>query len=80
MPARPNTVARCASSSPIDPVKFFAPLLAATALVSVSCERIPPSVSIPGYDKKKAAEEKVEQKPIGAAENPPTFFPGKENE
>ena len=80
MPARPNTVARCASSSQIDPVKFFAPLLAATALVSVSCERIPPSVSIPGYDKKKAAEEKVEQKPLGAAENPPTFFPGKENE
>jgi len=80
MPARPNTVARCASSSPIDPVKFFAPLLAATALVSVSCERIPPSVSIPGYDKKKAAEEKVEQKPLGAAENPPSFFPGKENE
>ena len=80
MPARPNTAARCASSSPIDPVKFFAPLLAAAALVSVSCERIPPSVSIPGYDKKKAAEEKVEQKPLGAAENPPTFFPGKENE
>jgi hypothetical protein len=59
-------------------VKFFALLIAAAALVS--CERIPPSVSIPGYDKKKAAEEKVESKPLGAAENPPTFFPGKENE
>jgi hypothetical protein len=56
-------------------VKFFAPLLAVVALVSVSCERIPPSVSIPGYDKKKAAEEKTESKPLGTAENPPEFFP-----
>ena len=56
-------------------MKFFAPLLAVVALVSVSCERIPPSVSIPGYDKKKAAEEKTESKPLGTAENPPEFFP-----
>ena len=76
MPARPNTAARCDSSSPIDPVKFFALLSAAAALVSVSCERIPPSVSIPDYDKKKAAVEKTESKPLGAAENPPEFFPG----
>ena len=55
-------------------MKFFAPLLAVVALVSVSCERIPPSVSIPGYDKKKAAEEKTESKPLGTAENPPEFF------
>ena len=67
--------AKCVSSSPIDPVKFFAPLLAAAALVSVSCERIPPSVSIPGYGEKKAAEEKTESKPLGSAENPPEFFP-----
>ena len=56
-------------------MKFFALLLATAALLSVSCERIPPSVSIPGYDKKKAAEEKTESKPLGAAENPPEFFP-----
>ena len=60
-------------------MKFFPVLLAILALAAVSCERIPPSVSIPGYDKKKAAEEKVENKPLGAAENPPAFFPGKEN-
>ena len=50
-------------------------LLAVTALLAVSCERIPPSVSIPGYEKKKAAEEKTEAKPLGTAENPPKFFP-----
>ena len=61
-------------------MKFFALLIAAAALVSVSCERIPPSVSIPGYDKKKAAEEKTESKPLGAAENPPTFFPAQGQE
>jgi hypothetical protein len=61
-------------------VKFFAPLLAAAALVSVSCERIPPSVSIPGYDKKKAAEEKTESKPLGSEENPPEFFPAQGQE
>ena len=56
-------------------MKFFAPLLAVVALVSVSCERIPPSVSILGYEKKKVAEEKTETQPLGAAENPPEFFP-----
>ena len=56
-------------------MKFFALLLAFAALATVSCERIPPSVSIPGYDKKKAAEQKVESKPLGAAENPPEYFP-----
>jgi len=61
-------------------VKFFALLLATAALVSVSCERIPPSVSIPGYAEKKAAEEKVESRTLGTSDNPPTFFPGKENE
>ena len=80
MPAQPNTAAKSASSFPIDPVKFFALLIAAAALVSVSCERIPPSVSIPGYDKKKAVEEKVESKPLGAAENPPEFFPAQGEE
>ena len=72
--------ARSASLSPIDFVKFFALLLATAALVSVSCERIPPSVSIPGYAEKKAAEEKVENRTLGTSDNPPTFFPGKENE
>jgi hypothetical protein len=61
-------------------VKFFALLLAAASLVSVSCERISPSVSIPGYAEKKAAEEKVESRTLGTSDNPPTFFPGKENE
>ena len=58
-------------------MKFFALLLAAASLVSVSCERISPSVSIPGYAEKKAAEEKVENKPLGAAENPPAFSPAR---
>lgn len=61
-------------------MKFFALLLVASALVSVSCERIPPSVSIPGYGEKKAAAEKVESRTLGTSGNPPTFFPGKENE
>ena len=56
-------------------MKFFTLFLAIAALAAVSCERIPPSVSIPGYGEKKAAEEKSESKPLGADENPPTFFP-----
>lgn len=72
--------AKCGSSSPIDPVKFFALLIAAAALVSVSCERIPPLVSIPGYAEKKAAEEKAESRTLGTSDNPPTFFPGKKAE
>lgn len=61
-------------------MKFFVLLLAAAPLLSVSCERIPPSVSIPGYAEKKAAEEKAESRTLGTSDNPPTFFPGKENE
>ncbi len=56
-------------------MNYFPVLLAALALAAVSCERIPPSVSIPGYGEKKAAEEKAESQPLGAAENPPEFFP-----
>jgi hypothetical protein len=56
-------------------VKYFPALLAVLALGAASCERIPPSVSIPDYAKKKAAEEKSESKPLGTAENPPEFFP-----
>ncbi|MFM8683817.1 MAG: hypothetical protein ACKOEG_08575 [Chthoniobacterales bacterium] len=56
-------------------MKHFALLLAAAALPSVSCQRIPPSVSIPGYEEKKAAEEKVESRTLGTSDNPPTFFP-----
>ncbi len=44
---------------------------------AVSCERIPPSVSIPGYGKKKATVEKADSRPLGASENPPAFFPEK---
>jgi hypothetical protein len=61
-------------------VKSFPFLLAALALAAVSCQRIPPSVSIPGYGEKKAAEEKAESKPLGAAENPPEFFPPQSQE
>jgi hypothetical protein len=60
---------------PIDPVNYFPVLLGVIALAAVSCQRIPPSVSIPGYEEKKAAEEKAESKPLGSAENPPEFFP-----
>ena len=56
-------------------MKFFTLLLAVAAMAAVSCERIPPSVSIPGYGEKKAAEEKSESQPLGADENPPAFFP-----
>lgn len=77
---RPNTAARCASWFPIDLVKSFPFLLAALALAAVSCQRIPPSVSVPGYGEKKAAEEKAESKPLGAAENPPEFFPPQSQE
>ena len=56
-------------------MKYFSVVLAVLVLAAVSCERIPPSVSIPGYGEKKAAEEKTESKPLGAAENPPEFFP-----
>jgi hypothetical protein len=65
---------------PIDSVKYFSVLLAVAALVAVSCQRIPPSVSIPGYEEKKAAEEKAESKPLGATENPPEFFPSQGQE
>jgi len=61
-------------------VKYFSVLLAFVALAAVSCERIPPSVSISGYGEKKAAEEKAESKPLGAAENPPEFFPPQSQE
>ena len=67
--------ARFVWSFPIDPVKSFPLLLAVMALLAVSCQRIPPSVSIPDYEEKKAAEEKVEEKPLGATQNPPEFFP-----
>ena len=56
-------------------MKIFSLLLAAAALLAASCQRIPPSVSVPGYEENKAAAEKTEGKPLGAAENPPAFFP-----
>ncbi len=54
--------------------------LALTVALAASCERIPPSVSIPGYGKKEAAEEKTDGRPLGTSENPPTFFPNKKAE
>jgi len=59
-------------------VKYFSLLLAAAALLAVSCQRIPPSVSIPGYEEQKAAEEKAESRTLGTSGHPPEFFPGKE--
>lgn len=50
-------------------------VLGLAASLAVSCERIPPSVSIPGYAEKEAAGEKAESRPLGASENPPSFFP-----
>ena len=59
-------------------MKFFSLLLAASALfLAPACERISPSVSIPGYAEKKAAEQKEESRTLGTSDNPPTFFPGK---
>jgi hypothetical protein len=48
---------------------------AACLLLGPACERIPPSVSIPGYGEKKAVEKKEESGPIGGSTNPPAFFP-----
>ena len=59
-------------------MKFFFLLLAVASLLAVSCQRIPPSVSIPGYEEKSAAGEKEESRTLGTSDNPPTFFPGKE--
>ena len=62
-------------------MKFFVPLLAVAALLlAPACERISPSVSIPGYAEKKATEEKIESRTLGTSDNPPTFFPGKDIE
>lgn len=53
-------------------------LLAAVAalVLGPACERIPPSVSIPGYGEKKAEEKKEESAPMGGSTNPPSFFHG----
>lgn len=40
------------------------------ALAAVSCQRIPPSVSIPGYGEKEAAKAEAGAKTLGAPENP----------
>ncbi len=52
-------------------------VLGLVALPGISCQRIPPSVSIPGYGEKKAAEEKAGEHQLGTSEKPPEFFPGK---
>ncbi len=40
------------------------------ALAAVSCQRIPPSVSIPGYGEKEAAKAEAGAKTLGAPVNP----------
>lgn len=59
-------------------MNFRLPLLAVAfaACLAASCQRIPPSVSIPGYEEKKSAEDKAESKPLGNAENSPAYFNG----
>jgi hypothetical protein len=57
-------------------MKICALLLGLAALVlSPACERIPPSVSIPGYGEKKAADQHSAGETLGTTTNPPTFFP-----
>jgi hypothetical protein len=61
-------------------VKFFTLVLAAAVLcLAPACERISPSVSIPGYGEKKAAEEKSQTRTLGTSDNAPTFFPSDTN-
>ena len=50
--------------------------LSLCALPGVSCQRIPPSVSIPGYDEKNAPGERAEGHKLGTSEKPPEFFSG----
>lgn len=50
-------------------------LAAACILAGPACERIPPSVSVPGYAEKKAAEKEAGAGTLGASTNPPVFFP-----
>ncbi len=72
--------ARRNSSCPINFMNFSLALrVLLLALVGPACQRISPSVSIPGYEEKKEAEEKAGNRPLGTSDNPPTFFPGKEN-
>jgi hypothetical protein len=47
------------------------------ALLGSACQRISPSVSIPGYEEKKESEEKAGNRTLGTSDNAPTFFPGK---
>ncbi|MBE2181398.1 MAG: hypothetical protein IAE97_13095 [Chthoniobacterales bacterium] len=54
--------------------------LAVVLVLSAACERIPPSVSIPGYAEKHASEEKKASGPMGVSEKPPAFFPAKGGE
>jgi hypothetical protein len=53
-------------------------LVLGTALAfSAACERIPPSVSIPGYGEKKAEAKKAGEEKLGGSDHSPTFFPAK---
>ncbi len=45
--------------------------------LSAACERIPPSVSIPGYGEKKAGAEKAGEEKLGSTDHSPAFFPAK---
>ena len=59
-------------------MNFRLPLLVLIPILSLAaaCQRIPPSVSIPGYEEKIDKEDQVESQPRGTSTNPPSFFPG----
>ena len=61
-------------------MKIFSLLLGVIVLAALGCQRIPPSVSIPGFEEKTTAEEKAESRPLGTAENPPAFFGNQDEE
>ena len=51
--------------------------LGLAALSGISCQRIPPSVSVPGYEAQQAAAEKHGDQKLGTSAKPPEFFPAK---
>ena len=51
--------------------------LALAAWPGVACQRIPPSVSVPGYEAQQAAAEKHGEEKLGTSAKPPEFFPAK---
>lgn len=57
-------------------IRILLPALGLAASLGASCQRIPPSVSIPGYGEKEAAKEESAHTPLGAPEHPTEPLPG----